>query len=299
MPYKRRYSKKPAKKKVVKASNGNKVPIDTKDRSGLSLREYKAVKKMLPRVEVKMAPLGIFGVQSAPYTVSNELPNIPIIGQTTITGLGFVKGVDYITQGTGDGDRIGGRIYPKRLNSHIQWCVDENKSASDIDPGPYQVRWWIYRVKNTYSALGDGGLPQAQNTTFKTWYDDGNNQLTAPIGNVTDMYRRMNTSMYTIHKQGVFCIQPTQRRLAPSGEFSAIPLLKGQSGAFHHVYVDLTRFCAKTLKYIDDPQAPIDQNCTNDAMYLTYTVSRYDNQPITQQFYLNCTMINTLYFTDS
>jgi hypothetical protein len=196
------------KKKVVKAANGNRVPIDTKDRSGLSMREYKAVKKMLPRVETKMAPLGIFGVQSGPFTTTGELPNIPIIGQTTITGLGFVKGVDYITQGTGDGDRIGGRIYPKKLFSHIQWCVDENKSASDIDPGPYQVRWWIYRTKNTYSALGDGGLPQAQNTNFNTWYDDGNNSLTAPLGNVTDMYRHINKSLYTVHKQGLFVFNP-------------------------------------------------------------------------------------------
>lgn len=283
----------------MKAPNGNRVPIDNKDRSGLSLREYKAVKKMLPRVEVKMAPLGIFGVQSVPYTVSNELPNIPIIGQTTITGLGFVKGVDYITQGTGDGDRIGSRIFPKRLNTHIQWCVDESKTSPSIDPGPYQVRYWIYRVKNTYSALGDGGLPQAQNSNFKTWYDDGNNSLTPPIGNVTDMYRHINKSLYTIHREGVFCIQPTQRKTEPQGDYLTQPLLMPRGGAYHHVYLDLTKYCAKTLKYIDDPTAPIDQNCTNDAMYLTYTVSRYDNQPISEQFYLNCTMINTMYFTDS
>jgi len=147
--------------------------------------------------------------------------------------------------------------------------------------------------------MGEGGLPQAQNTNWKTMYDNGNDVYTEPVGNVTDMYRHINKNFYTVHREGLFTIQTTQRKTEPNGDYLTQPLLKSQSGAFHHVYLDLTRFCAKTLKYIDDPTAQFNQNCTNDSMYLTYTVSRYDNQPIEGQFVLNCTMVNTLLYTDS
>ncbi len=141
------YKKARARKGVrqKKAPNGNVVKLGSGE--GLSLREFKAVKKMLPRVETKMAPIGNFQVLSVPYTTSGELPQIPIIGQTSITGIGFVTGVDKITQGTKDGERIGSRVCPKKLTSHIQWCIDDQKSQSDANPGPYQIRWWVYKVK--------------------------------------------------------------------------------------------------------------------------------------------------------
>ena len=298
MPYARRSRKRaaPRKKKSVKF-NGNKIKLSKGE--GLSKQEFSQIKKMLPRVETKMGPVGIFAVQSVPYQVSGDLPNIPIIGQTTTTSLGFTTGVDFIRQGTGDGERVGSRIAIKKLSTHLQWCVDESKTDAGIDPGPYQVRWLIYKVKNTYSAMGDGGLPQAQNSNWKTMYNDGNEIYTEPLGNVTDMYRQINKDFYTVHKQGLFVLQTVQRKIEPQGDYVTQPMVKSNSGAFHHIYLDLTRFCAKTLKYIDDPNAPVNQNCTNDSMYLTYTVCRYDNQPIQGNLVLNCTMINTLLFSDS
>jgi hypothetical protein len=186
MPYARkaRRSRAPRKKKVVKF-NGKKVKLSKGE--GLSRQEFTQIKKMLPRVETKMAPVGIFGVQSVPYTVSNELPNIPIIGQTTTTSLGFTTGVDFIRQGTGDGERIGSRICPRKLTSHIQWCVDESKTDSSIDPGPYQVRWLIYKVKNTYSAMGDGGLPHSKNSNWKNIYNIFNDVYSPPFVIVSEM----------------------------------------------------------------------------------------------------------------
>lgn len=288
------------KKKVIKAPNGAKVKLSKGE--GLSKQEFTQIKKMLPRVETKMGPVGIFGVQSVPYQTSNDLPNIPIIGQSIAGSVGFATGCDYIRLGTGDGQRIGSKINVRKLTSHIQWCIDDSKSSSDLDPGPYQVRWLIYKCKNTYNAMGEGGLPQAQNANWKTMYDDGNDVYTPPQSNVTDMYRKINRAFYTVHKEGTFTLQTTDQKTA-FGTIGSVnvtqPLLLPYGGAFHHTYQDLTKFCAKTLKYIDDPTAFINQNCTNDSMYLTYTIARYDNQPIEGNLYLNCTMVNTLYYTDS
>ena len=284
----------------MKAPNGNKVKLASGE--GLSKQEFTQIKKMLPRVETKMGPVGIFGVQSGSYQVTGDLPNIPIIGQSIAGSVGFATGCDYIRLGPGDGQRIGSRINVKRLHTHIQWCIDDAKSDSGLDPGPYQVRWLIYKTKNTYNAMGENGLPQAQNSNWDTMYDDGNDNYTAPIGNVTDMYRKINRNFYTVHKEGVFTLQTLNRKTQTDLSFSTNlvqPMLTPNGGAFHHIYLDLTKFSAKTLKYIDDPNAVINQNCTNDSMYLTYTVSRYDNQPIVGNIYLNCTMINTLYYTDS
>ncbi len=128
--------------------------------------------------------------------------------------------------------------------------------------------------------MGDGGLPQAQNTNFKTMYNNGNEVYTAPLGLVSDMYRHINKDFYTIHREGQFVLQTTNKKTQTDASFStnlSQPLFKSNSGAYHHVYLDLTKYCAKTLKYIDDPAAPVDQNCTNDSMYLTYTICRFDN----------------------
>ena len=151
--------------------------------------------------------------------------------------------------------------------------------------------------------MGEGGLPLNQNQNWSTMYDDGNDIYTAPQSNVTDMYRHINKNFYTVHRQGRFVLQTQDRKTQTDpGGFSTNltqPMLQSDSKAFYHIYLDLTKYVAKTLKYIDDPTQPQNTNCTNDAMFLTYTVVRYDNQPIVGNLTLNCTMVNTMLFTDS
>ena len=292
--------KKPRQRKAarqVKAPNGNKIALSSGE--GLSKREFTQIKKMLPRVEVKMAPVSIVITRSGNYNSTGQLPNIPIYGQG-IAGSGspFLYGVDKIRQGDGDGERIGSRISVKKLTSHIQFSIDTKYTDPTIDPGPYQIRWIVYRVKGTLVSMGSGGLPLGVNGNFKAMYDNGNDQYTAPAGDVTDMYRKINNNLYTVYKQGVFTLQTVERR-RPLDDTTAIqPMIQTDSKAFKHISLDLTAQSAKVLKYGDDPANPTNQ-CTNDALYFTWTVTRYDNYKIEQEFQLNCTMINTLLYTDS
>ena len=68
---------------------------------------------MIGKVETKMAPVGIFGVQSVPFLVTGDLPNIPIIGSSIAASVGYTYGVDKIAFGAQDGQRVGSRINPK------------------------------------------------------------------------------------------------------------------------------------------------------------------------------------------
>ena len=293
-----KYKKARVRKAVrqVKAPNGNAVKLGRGE--SLSLTEFKAVRKMLPRVETKMAPVSIFEVRENCYAVANVLPNIPIYGSGIAGSASFVYGVDKIRQGAGDGQRIGSRISVKKLTSHIQFCIDTEATSPTIDPGPYQVRWFIYRVKGILQGMGAGGLPLNVNGNWKAMYDNGNDVYTAPSGGVNDMYRKINANLYTVYKQGVFTLQTPQRRSPLNDVDETQPMLQSDSKAYKHISLDLTKLSAKVLKYGDDPANPTNQ-CTNDALYLTWTVVRYDNHKIDEAFQLNCTMVNTLLFTDA
>lgn len=287
-----------ASKVVKKAPNGAKIKIDRRDKSGLSLTEFKQIRKMLPKVEVKMAPVKILGMLTEPFVQNSVLPQIPIIGQGISGNLGLTYGADKIRQGTGDGERIGASISVKKAHIHVQWCIDEQKTSPSIDPGPYQFRWFLYRTKGTLEPMGGGGLPLNVNQNWNAMYDLGNDNYVAPTSLVPDMYNKFNTNLYTIYKQGQFNLHTSQRKTEPAGDYITQPMMQSDNKVFKHLYLDVTKYIAKTLKYVDDPALPTNQ-CTNDALYLSYTFIRYDNQPVLESFLVNCTSLTTLYYTDS
>lgn len=286
------------KTKVKKAPNGAKIKIDGRDKSGLSLTEFKQIKKMLPKVEVKLAPVKNLVHTSVPYQISTVLPNLPIIGTSICGSASLVYGVDKIRQGTNSGERIGDKISVKKVDAHFQWCIDDPNTDASIDPGPYQIRWFIYRVKGTIDAMGEGGLPLNINGNWKAMYDTGNSVYTAPTGRVVDMFNKINSSIYTVYKQGTFVLQTTQRKTEPDGAYLTQPMIQSDSKGFKHVHLDLTKYVAKTLKYEDDPVNPTNQP-VNDALFMTYNIVKYDNQPIDGNLLVNCTSTVSMWYTDS
>lgn len=290
------------KTKGKKAPNGNKIQVDRKDKSGLSLREFKQIKKMLPKVEIKMGPVQNFGFYYAPYQFSSALPNIPIIGKSTAASVGLVEGVDWIKLGPTSGTRIGNKIYPKRITCDLQFSIDEDKSDTDLLACPYQIRWWVLRVKGTNNAPGEAGLDSGENSNWDAFFDCGNDDYRPPIGNVTDMYNKVNRNLYTVYKEGMFDLLPIfqKKQVGPSTYQNAmVPSLN--SKIFKHIHLDLTKYVAKTLKYNDDSLYGGMYGCSNDALYITFNVIRYDNYPITPsgQMYVNCTSVVKMDYTDT
>ena len=295
-----KYKKPRTRKDVreVKAPNGNKIALSKGE--GLSLAEFKAVKKMLPAVEIKQAYNNQYQTYFANYLNNgNSLVNIAILGRSLISGsLGLTTGVDFMTQGVADGERIGNRITPKKLTVDIHVNIDGNQTASDVRPGPYIFRWWVYRVKGTLRGASEGGL-LADNTDWSQWFDLGNDVYQALTCKQTDLYNRVNRNLYTVHREGQFVLQTDKQKTATDSSFATNltqPQMMTESKLYKHIHLDLTKYCAKQLKYQDDIAGI--NNCTNDSMFFCCNFLRFDGELYTENVNAQVTLIPRLTYTD-
>jgi len=295
------YKPKNKKTKKTRTYQGKKVKIDPRDKSGLSNREFTQIKRLLPKIETKMGEVTNIGFLIAPYQTGFQLANIPIIGEGVCGSVGPVQGVDWIQQGTKDGQRVGGKIFPKSVITDLQFCIDEQKSASDLLQCPYQIRWWVIRVKGTNDPPGQGGLASGLNATWQSFFDLGNENYVAPQGNNTDVYNKVNRTLYTVYKEGTFQLIPVNCKHPIGGGLSDnIPTPSINSKIYKHIRLDLTKYVAKALKYSDDPLQPSFYGCNNDSLYITFNITRYDNQPIPGgSMYVNTTVVTKMTYTDA
>lgn len=300
MPYARRPRPKrsaPRKKKVVKY-NGNKIKLSKGE--GLSKQEFTQIKKMLPRIEVKQAYVNQYQSHFANYLANgNNLCNFAILGRTIISGsLGTTTGCDFMQQGITDGSRIGNRISVKKLSLDVHINLDGQFTDSSVRPGPYIFRWWIYRCKGTLNGASEGGLT-ADNTDWSQWFDLGNDVYQAPTCTQTDLYNKVNTNLYTVHRQGQFLLQTDKQKTQTDSTFSTNltqPMMQSDSKLYKHIHLDLTKYCAKQLKYQDD--IPGVNNCTNDAMFFCCNFLRFDGELYTENVNAQITLLPRLIYTD-
>lgn len=264
--------------------------------------DISTLKKKMPKTEVKMAPVQNIGFLIAPYQTGFQLANIPVIGEGVCGSVGTVQGVDWINQGNSSGTRVGAKVNPKKVIADLQFCIDEQKSSSSLLACPYQIRWWVIRVKGTNSPPGQGGLASGLNATWQSLFDYGNDIYNPPIGNVTDVYNKVNTTLYTVYKQGVFELLPLNQKQQVGGGYTEnVTTPSVNSKIYKHIRLDLTKYVAKTLKYTDDPLFPTFYGCNNDSLYITFNITRYDNQPISPigSMYVNCTSVIKMTYTDA
>ena len=285
-------------KKVVKAPNGNKVKLGSGE--GLSKQEYTQIKKMLPTIEVKQAYVNQYQSHFANYlNNSNNLCNFAILGRALGGGsLGTTTGVDFMQQGITDGARIGNRIAPKKLTLDVHMNIDGNFTDSNSRPGPYIFRWWVYRVKGTLNAASEGGLT-ADNTDWSQWFDLGNDVYQAPTCRQTDLYNRVNRNLYTVYREGQFLLQTDKQKTQTDASFSTNltqPMMQTESKLYKHFHLDLTKHCAKQLKYQDD--IPGVNNCTNDSMFFCCNFIRFDGELYTENINAQLTIMPRLIYTD-
>lgn len=287
-----------SKNTKIKSYKGNAITIDTKDRSGLSIREYKQIKKMMPKIEVKLGPV----TQKMcwipmPFNASNLMYSFPIIGATDNTGSGGpMNGSDFlISRGTGSGQRIGDRIAPRSVITNIHISVNPTHTSQSIPAGEYVCRWFLYRTKSSQFPVGQGG---PNNVDFGQWFDQGGDVNTPPNSNVTDFYQLVNKNVYTVYKEGRFTFQIEVIKTPPNGDLVTQPMQSSKSVVHKHIRIDSTKYVAKVLKYNDD-RDETNLGCTNDALFWTCLVSRADNEIMDDVLNVNVAFMTQLRYTDA
>jgi hypothetical protein len=94
-----------------------------------------------------------------------------------------------ITQGDGQGDRVGNKIRIKRALLKMASWVMPYQAVTNPTPTPLLVRLWIFRVKNSNT------IP----TTLPNFFQAGNSSTT-PTGNIIDYNYNINTDVYQVYK---------------------------------------------------------------------------------------------------
>lgn len=257
---------------------------------------------MLPIIEVKQAYVPQVNAHFANYLNNgSSLCNFVVLGRSIISGsAGITYGPDFMAQGVGDGTRIGNRISVKKLTLDVHINIDGQFTDSSARPGPYIFRWWIYRTKGTLNGASEGGLT-ANNTDWSQWFDEGNDTYSAPLCTQTDLYNRVNRNLYTVYREGKFLMQTDkQKTQTDSTGFSTNltqPMLQTESKMYKHIHLDLTKHCAKVLKYQDDIAGVL--SCTNDSMFFCCNFLRYDGELYTENVNANITFMPRLLYTDA
>lgn len=123
------------------------------------------------------------------YTQQNNIGgyNYTLMAINQIKPLTPYTGFLTITQGSGQGDRVGNKITITRsLFKAVIWVSPYNASTNPT-PTPVIIRFWFFRVKNSVA------LP----TTLSNFFQAGDTSV-APIGNILDLNYEVNNDVYQL-----------------------------------------------------------------------------------------------------
>lgn len=150
-----------------------------------------------------------------------------------------------LSQGTGEGNRIGNKIRIKRFRmSCIIYPITE---ASTVNQGPYNVRVWVVSSKLNPNSLSPALVYSSMcdlGTNEKSFFDNGSS-TNGMVGNLTDLLLPVNTNVWNVHKCMTFKIANSQ---APeTGNAQGNNDYKFNK----KFYIDLKKYQNKVLQFND------------------------------------------------
>lgn len=154
--------------------------------------------------------------------------------------------VCYMTQGTGQADRIGNEVKPVSLMWRGHMIAHPTIAKATL------VRMVIFRQKDGITGID----------TMADIFQDGN--TVAPPGNAPiDMYRPLNRDKYKILKQKKFSILPLDQASVNAG-INSIQFFK----------MEVSKYLPKTIKYSDLVAQP-----TNAGIFVCFLMCHADGSP--------------------
>jgi len=169
-----------AKPATARKSSYRKKATVRRARVSTGLKSY--VKRAISRTEE---------VKTQSFTAI-EVPMQAYSAGTLLT-LDFNSVMSLVTQGVGEGQRIGNRIRPKSVT--IKGFVNPDPRGGELLP--VIIKMFIGKLKQ---------FPMnSPNTQYGSLYQNGNGQL-APQNNLFDCMRKINTDVFTIYTTRTFKI---------------------------------------------------------------------------------------------
>lgn len=273
MAYKRKAMGKRPRKRIVRRRGGKKV---------LSNAMLTKLVRRLPAPEVKTyrylySNTGAFGCPDF-NSVNWGLDNGVYLLNPTQNRIA-------ISQGTGQGQRVGNNIRTK--SSYISGILYANQqnASYNVTPKPYEVMFIIYKI------IGQGNIADV---TLTGLFQNANTQST-PTGTLQDLTMPFNKDRYRIFYKKVFKIGPAEN----TGTGASAGLAYFSNNDYkrnQRFYIPLTKYMDKRMKYNDTAT-----NVQNDNLYLAILPLACDgSQQVAGNFLapVNCLMTQTYNYTD-
>lgn len=153
-----------------------------------------------------------------------------------------------ISQGTGQSDRVGNVITPRKWNLSVYL---HNNGSTNV---PSLVRVIIFKLKDGF------GVPF---TSQPSDILQTGNLSSGGQGNYLDLNRPINTDKYTLYYSRIFKI---------GGSVSGTTIGNGNNdfSCVRHVNIDLLKFQRQKIKYTDNTSTPI-----NSGLYMSFFIAPY------------------------
>lgn len=169
-----------------------------------------------------------------------------------------------ISQGTGQGNRIGNTIKTKKLTWKGTIVPLPQESTTNPNPRPQQVKLWIFYDKTDPTAVPDPRTNFFQNGNSSKGFQD----------DLADLWSPVNTDRYRILTSRTFKLGYSQY-----AGTAATPANQGQQQAYSNndfkyncdFSIDLTKYYPQIVKYNDASNAP-----TTRGLYALWTTVAAD-----------------------
>lgn len=215
-------------------------------------------KKVGPKVALKNLITKMINrkieTKQAPPTVINASPLLPyghLTNPLITTLLDLAGPLELVTQGVGEGQRVGNKIQLTNLSFKGFITIPENATGSNSHFGaPRYLKMFIFRQRTTKD------IP----TDMSDLFQNGNSDV-APSNQPQDMYVPFNKDKYIVYTSRTF-------KLGESQTIIGTPLnLNNDFALSKYFNINLTKYLPKTIMYNDAAVRP-----TNIGLYAGFLV---------------------------
>ena len=174
-----------------------------------------------------------------------------------------------ISQGTGQGDRIGNKVSTRKCFIKFVLFPGTYSALNNPNPAPQDIRIIIFKWKDTPTTL-------ASTSTMSNFWQRGDSSE-APSGTLTDMIHDVNKDKYTVYYDKT--VKVGYQNDATSGSYTFSQSYWNNDYKVNVIRkIDVTKWCPKTIGYLDNstlPETPVLQ-----MMILSSTADNTQNNAI-------------------
>jgi len=177
-----------------------------------SAQKKRKVKKAYAKKKVKVMPIRALVRQEIARNVENKTTGVyngaglydsstsSLFLTRNVVPMGFAPTAFNLTQGTGQGARIGNKVKIKKMTYKSTFYPSPYDAVSNLNPCPLQVRLLFVSQKDQPAEVPGylGDLFQFAGTT------------SGPVGNLTDMWAPINLDRFSVYGDKVFKLGPSQ-----------------------------------------------------------------------------------------